>query len=660
VQTGGPEKVLQQIAELVAVAILYFLVAKGSLLFASVNPSATPIWPPTGLALGLVLLRGYRILPAIFAGALAANLTTAGGFAASLAIALGNTLEALVGAYLINKWAEGRVAFQTPTGIAKFALVVIAASTPVSATIGVTALSLAGTAASADVALIWITWWLGDAAGAIMVCPALVLWADALRGPHAQQEPSLESLVLHAFAAVVGALALGPLLPKESGGHALAFLAVFPLLWAALRRGPRDTSTVALILSAFAVWGVTAEGGPFMQATLNASFLLLVSFIASVTLPSLALSAAVASRERALQRRQEDYRRLVESVRDYAIVMLDAEGNVTTWNAGAARIKHFAEGEILGRHFSCFYTEEDRQAGEPARRLAAAAAGRDESEGWRVRRDGSRFWAEVAISAIRGEHGELIGFAHVTRDVSETHAAQTALKDTRDRLEQAEKLEALGQLTGSVAHDFNNLLTVIAGGLHVLGRSLDPERQRTILGEMQHAVERGTELTRRLLASARRSKANPQPVDLAKLLGGMRGILERTLGPDIRLKLKYEPYLWHVNADAGEIEMALLNLAINARDAMPEGGKVTFTAENISEGEAGGSVRIAVRDTGIGMTPEGRERAFEPFFSTKAPGRGTGLGLSQVQGFAERSGGSVELESEPGKGTTVSIILPKA
>ena len=252
-------------------------------------------------------------------------------------------LEALVGAFLINAWANGREAFQTPSGIGKFAVVVIAASTPISATIGVVALGAGGFAAWSNFPGIWATWWLGDAAGAVMVCPAVALWAADFRQPSTAGEQKRETAALHAFAVAIGVIAFSPLLPSAPGRNALAFLAVLPLLWAALRRGPRDTSTVALILSGFAIWGVASGEGPFIQPMVNASFLLLVSFVASVTLPSLALSAAMTSRDRTIVRRVEDYQRLVDSVRDHAIFMLDPDGRVATWNSGAARIKKYSE-----------------------------------------------------------------------------------------------------------------------------------------------------------------------------------------------------------------------------------------------------------------------------------------------------------------------------
>jgi PAS domain S-box-containing protein len=647
-------------AEFVAVAILYFLVAKGSLVFASLNPSATPIWPPTGIALALTLLRGHRILPAIFLGALAANVATAGTFASSGFIALGNTLEAFVGAYFLKRWADAGNAFLSPSGVAKFAAIVAVAGT-VSATLGVTALSIAGHAAWVDFPPIWVTWWLGDVVGAIMVAPPVVLWAASLRSFRSTRVLDLEAIVLLLFATGIAAIGFGPLLPSTDARNALAFLAVLPLLWAALTRSPRDTATVALILSAFAVWGVTAGQGPFVQATLNDSFLLLVSFIASVTLPSLALSSAMSSRDQAIVRTQQDYHRLVEGVRDYAIFMLDPEGRVTTWNSGAARIKKYSKDEILGRHFSCFYSDEDQRRKEPEQALASAAElGRYETEGWRVRRDGSQFWASSVISAIRSDDGELLGFAKVIRDVTIAREAALALERTREQLHQSQKMEALGQLTGGVAHDFNNLLMVISAAVRALEKdSIEPEQLNTILREMRAALERGTDLTRQLLAFGRRDPLRSKIVDPAGRLNDMKGMLERSLRPDIKLKFSSPKDVWGIDVDPGQLDLAILNLTVNARDAMPKGGIVTIATQNVSE-PGGDFVQISVIDAGVGMPSEVRLRAFEPFFSTKEPGRGTGLGLSQVHGFASQSGGSVWIESEIGKGTTVRLLLPKA
>jgi PAS domain S-box-containing protein len=660
IRLGGPRALFRTV-EFLFIAVLYFALAKASLAFASIHPSATPVWPPTGLALALTLLRGPRILPAIFIGALAANATNAGSIATSVAIAFGNTAEAFVGAWLMKLWADGRRAFQTPSGVAKFALIVAGAATPISATVGVGALGVGGFTAGADIPAIWTTWWLGDVAGAVMVAPAVVLWARTLWWREPWLGVTWEPVLLMAFAAAIGLFALGPVLPPSSERNALAFLTVLPLLWSALRRGQRDTATIALLLSAFAVWGVAVGTGPFVQENLNDSLLLLVSFIAATTLPSLGLSAAVASQERARAKSEEDYHRLVDSVRDYAIFMLDTGGHIATWNAGAERIKRYTREEIVGKHFSCFYTPEDRAQNVPARALAnAAEKGAHEGEGWRLRNDGSRFWASVVITAIRDERGVLVGFAKVTRDITNARDAQNSLEQTRERLHQAQKLEALGQLTGVVAHDFNNLLMTISGGVSLL-RSARPESREKILEEMQQSVERGAGLTRHLLDFARREALRPETFDAAERLSTMRDMLRRSLGPAIRLESRFQEGLWPIHVDPGQFELAILNLVINARDAMSGGGLLSIEATNETVGPGDREfVRIRVRDTGAGMTDETMAHAFEPFYSTKAPGHGTGLGLSQVHGFAEQSGGSVEIDSTLGSGTVVTLVLPRA
>lgn len=646
--------------ELISVGVVYFVLAKASLAFASVNPSATPIWPPTGLALALVLIRGDSIIPAIFFSAFVVNYSVADSVSTSIAIAIGNSLEAYVGARLIKLWASGTDAFDTPPDIAKFVGIVAAFSTPISATTGVIALSVAGLAQGGNATVIWTTWWLGDVAGALLVTPAIVLWSRDIGDWQSKLQINYETILLLFVAAAIGIAVFGPLLPLENGRSALGFVAVLPLLWAALRSGPRETAAVALTLSAFAIWGTSVGRGPFVQGTLNDSFLMLIAFIASATLPSLALSAALHSRERALRKSTEDYRALVESVRDYAIFMLDPLGRVISWNSGAEKIKQYSADQILGSHFSCFYTAEDQKNGEPERLLAIAKEkGKAEFEGWRVRRDGTQFRANIIISTIYSARGEFIGFSKVTRDVSERYAAQKELEAAREELFQAQKLEALGQLTGGIAHDFNNLLTVISIGQRMIDRPENQSRRSEIVREMEHAVNRGIGLVRQLLAFARRETLQAETIDVAQRIEGMLGLVKQTVRETIVVKCEFPPDLWPIKVDPTQFELAILNLAVNARDAMPEGGVLTIYGENvISDGRD--SIHIGISDTGTGMLPEVRARAFEPFYTTKGPAHGTGLGLSQVYGFVTQSEGTVRLSSEPGQGTRVVLVLPRS
>ncbi|HEY3696792.1 MASE1 domain-containing protein [Phenylobacterium sp.] len=644
-----------------AIAVVYLLTAKLSLQFASVNPSATPIWPPTGLALGLTLLRGYRIWPAILAGAIVANLATSGWI--SLAIGAGNTLEALSGAWIVNALAKGVQAFRTPSGVGRFAAIVCAVATPISATTGVLSLTLAGYSGWSNFGEVWTTWWLGDFAGAVVVTPVLVLWVTDPPGFARRMSRTSEAVLVMILAAAVGLVAFGPG-PHLTGTVPLAFLAILPLLWAALRCGERDTATVALILSAFAVWGAAAGKGPFIQPTLNDSFLLLVAFMVSAAVPSLALSASLGVRNRALASTEESHRLLVESVRDYAIFMLDTGGRVATWNSGAAQIYGYAADEIVGQHVARLQPDSDPHAGDPnGFLLRVAKAGKIEQEGWRVRRDGSQFWANIVVNAIRDPEGRLLGFAKVTRDVSERRQAEEALEHTREQLLQSQKLEALGQLTGGVAHDFNNLLMVVSGQADLLARGPPEERRVKSLDAIKAAVARGASLTRQLLSFARRQTLTPEVIELPRRLAAMQAMLNSSLGEAVELVLDLDLEVWPIEADANELELALINLAVNARDAMPEGGRLQITARNLSPEDAGlngAFVALSVADTGIGMAPEILAKAFDPFFTTKPTGKGTGLGLSQVHGFALQSGGDVTAVSRPGEGCTVTLRLPRA
>jgi PAS domain S-box-containing protein len=373
------------------------------------------------------------------------------------------------------------------------------------------------------------------------------------------------------------------------------------------------------------------------------------------------------SAQETLQRSEEQFKLLVQSVTDYAIYMLDAEGRVVSWNPGAQRIKGYLAEEVIGSHFSRFYTDEDRKNDEPERALRAAVReGRFEKEGWRVRKDGSRFWASVVIDSIREENGKLIGFAKITRDITERKLAEKTLEETREVLFQAQKLEAIGQLTGGIAHDFNNLLMVILSGLELLRKRLpDDDKLISLVDNATQAGKRGASLTQRMLSFARRQDLDQKAVNLPGLVLGMTDLLQRSLGPLIRIETRFPMGLPKVHTDSNQLESAVLNLAVNARDAMPAGGPLIISArEEILESSQkagpvpGHFVCLSFEDKGEGMTGDTLARAAEPFFTTKGVGKGTGLGLSMVQGFAEQSGGRLVLKSEKGSGTTVEIWLP--
>ena len=371
--------------------------------------------------------------------------------------------------------------------------------------------------------------------------------------------------------------------------------------------------------------------------------------------------------QEALRKSEERFRMLVESVTDYAIYMLDPVGTITSWNSGAERAKGYKAEEILGENFARFYTEEDRIAGLPSRALHGAERdGRYESEGWRIRKDGTRFWANAVIDAIRDSTGKLIGFAKVTRDLTERRESQQALEDARVAIMQAQKMDAIGKLTGGVAHDFNNLLAVIVGSLDLARMRLASGGEvERFLDNAMAAAERGATLTQRMLAFARRQELKLQSVDCLGLVQGMADMLQSTIGPSVTIDTLFPANLPPAYADPAQLELALLNLAVNARDAMPEGGRIIIEASEMLTAEgalpglgAGAYVKLSVVDDGEGMDAATLERAREPFFTTKGVGKGTVLGLSMVHGFAEQCGGALTIESVVGLGTTVSLWLP--
>ncbi|UIJ74137.1 PAS domain-containing sensor histidine kinase [Aurantimonas sp. HBX-1] len=372
--------------------------------------------------------------------------------------------------------------------------------------------------------------------------------------------------------------------------------------------------------------------------------------------------------EEALRQSEEQFRLLVNGVTDYAIFMLDPSGRVTNWNLGAQRIKGYRPDEIVGEHFSRFYTPEDRARGEPERGLRTALVeGRFETEGWRVRKDGTRFRANVVIDRIDDDAGAVLGFAKITRDVTERDEAQRALNQANEALAQSQKMEAIGQLTGGIAHDFNNLLTAVLGSLELARKRVaDDPAVLALIDNALKGVERGASLTQRMLAFARRQDLEPRPVDLRDLVDGMNAFLQRSLGPQVTIRTQFPDRLAPVQVDPVQLETALLNLFVNARDAMDGTGEILVEASEERVTDGGGElvpgryVRLAVIDSGEGMDEATLARAAEPFFTTKGIGKGTGLGLSMVHGLVRQSGGRLAIRSSKGAGSTVELWLPQS
>ena len=678
------------LSELIVVAAVYFGLAFSAKLVPAINPAASPLWPPTGIALALVLLRGYRIWPAILVGSCAAGVMAADPLPAAGVVAVGAVLAALAGAWLTERWADGRKVFTTPVGIAKFALLAFLPVALIGAAAAVGGRLLAPGAGVADMGASFTTWWLADAAGTLLSAPVLMLWATTALTRSTLLETAGVLFVTAdiAFAAygpqfngrVFGA-GIGGLLPYRD---LLGFLVVLPLLWASLRGSRRDAASIALIFVGFAVWAFSAGTGPFARADIHGALLLLFALAMAVSLPALLMSAATAGHNdrqarslamqkrlgqqlsdttRALQSAKRHFQILIEGVADYAIFVVDTAGRVASWNSAAQQITGYAGDEIIGKHFGILYRPDERRAGEPNRALdLAIQQGRCEMEGWRMRKNGTPLFVTGSVSSIHDDNGKLVGFANIIRDATERRDAQEKLVQAREQLAMAQKMEAIGKLTGGIAHDFNNLLMIIGGNAQTFRRLLDPKLPRAIEA-IQTAAKRGESLTRQLLTFSRRQHLSPTVVDLGASVRNMRTMIESSLRGNIVYNEQVGTDIWPVKVDLAELELAIVNLSVNARDAMPNGGTFTLTVANVTPAhknahESGALVMIEFRDTGTGIPPNLLPKIFDPFFTTKEVGKGTGLGLSQVYGFAHQAGGTVTAESKVGQGTTLRIYLP--
>jgi PAS domain S-box-containing protein len=688
-KSAAPQAYLRAIIyglEIAIVAIVYIGVARTSLLV----PAAvqTPLWPPTGMALAIILLRGYRIWPAVLIGSFSATVITTGVLTAQgPAIAIGTSLAALAGARVINYWSYGTKTFFTPLGIARFVLIAFVPTAMLS-TAGAISGQLFNTELDFNaLAVTTAIWWLTDAVGSVIIAPVIVLWATSPLRASAKLDLAETAGIILA-AATVGAIAFLPvtigslkvLLPYQS---VCGFLILLPLMWACLRGNQRATATAALIFCGLAAWGFVGANG---AASSSISLLLLLALAISISIAPLFLSTVVAvynerqnyllselshaklefeQTQTVLKSTKRRFQIFLESVSDYAIFVLDSSGHVASWNGTAQQIIGYATQEIVGKHFSIFYRPDERRAGVPNRALELAIQkGRHEMEGWRIRKNGTPFFVTGVLTAIRDDNSNLLGFASVIRDATERRNTQEKLVEAREQLAMAQKMEAIGKLTGGIAHDFNNLLMIIGGSAQLFKRLLDPKLPRAIEA-LQSAAKRGETLTRQLLTFSRRQHLSPTVVDLNASIRNLRPMIESSLRGNIVYKETINPNLWPVKVDLAELELAIVNIAVNARDAMPNGGVFALTAENLTvnnssgqDGQNGDFVAIEFGDSGTGIPPDLLSKIFDPFFTTKEVGKGSGLGLSQVYGFAHQSGGTVRAESKVGLGTAITIYLP--
>jgi two-component system cell cycle sensor histidine kinase/response regulator CckA len=663
----------------VTLTVVYVAAGKLGLRFAFEHPSASPIWPPTGIAIAALLVLGADLWPAILLGAFVVNATTAGNLFTAAGIAVGNTLEAVVAATLVRRFVDGPNPFERPRDVLVFAAAA-GLATPASAIVGVTTLAMAGFVKWSEFGGVCITWWVGDLAGALIAAPLLMLWA---LGPRIEWGPRrlLEALLLLGAVVVTGGVVFGGWVPMSTRGETFAYLAAPVPLWAALRFGPRETATAVAALALTALHGTLVGFGPFAQFAPLTAMVLLQAMMASVSVTGLILAAAIAQQRRSeaearrlnaeltarvaadarelqaasveLSGSSERYRTLMDSAPDVLLVA-DADGKILLANARVEEVFGYRREEVIGRSLEGL--------------IPQGLHGR--------RRDGSEFPVDVRLSTVKLATGR--GVCAAVRDVSEQRQAeralqesQAALAETQRQLAQSQKIEAVGRLAGGIAHDFNNLLGVILGFGELARKDLPPDhRAQARVEQIQKAAERAATLTRQLLAFSRKQLLQPRNVDLNTIARDMERMLRRLIGEDIRLDTSFAPDLWPVRADPAQIEQVIMNLAVNARDAMPGGGTLTLRTSHADLDAAfvdahpgsspGPHVVLSVSDTGFGMDAGTLSHLFEPFFTTKPAGQGTGLGLAMIYGVVKQSGGYISAQSEVGKGATFTVYLPRA
>jgi PAS domain S-box-containing protein len=696
-QSAGSMRRLSSVGLVGTLAALYFATAKLSLILAIPPGYATAVWPPSGLALAAVLLAGNRAWPGIWLGAALANITVQSSALTAIFIGSGNTLEAVVGASLIRHFIGVPRRFGSGEDVFKFVGLVAIASM-IAATIGVLSIVATGAIPWADIPAHWRTWWQGDVTGIIIVTPLILLWT----GDPPAAWPLSRKVEATGFAlglALAAYVVVGTGVASTSHGLSplLLFLSFPFIVWAAFRFDQREVAAAIAALCAIAMAYTLVGPGPLESDSINTSLLLLLAYITIAAVTGLVLSAVVDERRRAadalrhahdglaqrvaertqaleqanqamqhdiavrskleeeFKRSEEKFRLMVEGIQDYAIFMLDPDGKVASWNAGAENIKGYKADEIIGQHFSRFYPQEAIDRNYPQHELQIATKhGRFEDEGWRLRKDGTAFWANVIITALHDTEGRLRGFAKVTRDMSE-----------RKRVEALERGEReMTEFLAMLAHELRNPLAPIRNALDLMRiKSADPSTQEWSRDVIDRQLTQLTRLVDDLLDVGRITSGkialHKEPVEInAAVLRAVESVqpLADARGHTLEVRLARDPLL--VDGDLARLSQVVLNLLNNAIKYTPDGGRIEVEVARESE-----LAMVRVKDTGIGMAADFIHRVFDLFVQgeralDRAEG-GLGIGLTLVKRLVMLHGGDIIARSEGrGRGSEFVIRLP--
>jgi len=660
---------LRWLARALALAAAYFVVAETGLRYATIGPSISPVWPPTGLAVAALVLLGPGYWPAILLGAFLANATTSIPVLAAAGIACGNTSEAMLAAYLLRSRAGQHLALDDLLGVRTLVVVAAPIGALASATVGVTSLWLAHVVPEAGVWSALSLWWAGDYLGALVVVPVFLTWLTWLTGAgptgvRIGRRAALELSLLVGGAVLATMAIFGGLLPASLLLPAQYPYLLFPfVIGAALRFGPRGASLLTMTVATLAVGYTARGGGPFVMQTVPSTDTALLLYIGILAITGLSLGPATTRHERAERALREANEHLAAVIQSspLAIYTLDPESTVRSWNRAAEALYGWPAEEVIGRPLPTIGQDLEDHARLRDRVLRGEALRGVEVT--RRRKDGTLVNISLSVAPLHDAAGQVTGMLSLAADITEMRQLEVQYR-------QAQKMEAVGRLAGGIAHDFNNLLTAIIGTTALVLEDLGLEsRARLDIQEIEKAAKRAAGLTRQLLIFSRQQVLEPRALDLNALVGNLEKMLHRLIGEDVELRTKPAAGLGAVRADPGQLEQAIVNLVVNARDAMPKGGRLTIETADVEldrsyvaghvPTQPGPYVLLAVSDTGVGMDGATKARLFEPFFTTKEPGRGTGLGLATVYGIVKQSGGYVWAYSELGHGTTFKIYLPR-
>ena len=699
-------RVAPALAQGVLLAAAYFAAAKLALLLAIPPGYASPIWPGSGIALAGLLLGGTRLWPAVWLASLAANLAIEASVFASAVIATGSALQAVAGAELVRRHVGIRHQFRRPVEVIKFVALAALVST-IAPTCALLPLGLLHPIGGTELFWNWWTWWQGDTTGMILVTPLILSWA----GP-ASVQWTREKIGEGALFALLLLVAMHVVFSGGSEGgspYATTFLIVPFVVWVAFRFGQREVTSAVAAICAIALWYTLRRHiGPFSAPPVNESLLLLLVFVSTVVFTGLVLSAVLgqleevlaelrtrqrhlelrvsertqdleqanrllhediaarARTERMLADSERRFRLMVESVVDYAIFMLDAEGRVASWNSGAQRISGYAAEEVIGRHFSRFYPPEDIERRKPQWELELAASeGRFEEEGWRVRKDASSYWANVVITAVRDDTGALLGFAKVVRDLTERNRVEAELIRAKVAAERAS--EAKSQFLANMSHELRTPLNSLLILARLLADNIGGNLTSKQVQFAQTIYASGMDLLSLIndlldlakIESGAITTLNIAPARLDELREDMeRSFAQVAQDKGLHFTISVDPALPAlIRTDMPRLKQVLKNLLSNAFKFTTQ-GKVELRIAPAAPGRIG----FAVSDTGIGIAPDKQKLIFEAFQqadgSTSRQYGGTGLGLSISRELTRLLGGEIRVASEPGKGSTFTLYLP--